>query len=96
MSTPMRYGKAMKASDIKLVRVKEKDGKPYTWFIVHKSGRVSDALHYQNYENNKSTTDVFPKEWLPKYIQKWLDSHIKEMDADNPYIEDGYVFYTYR
>lgn len=68
----------MKYADIKFVKRLEQDGVTYSWFVASKSNRVSDSRNYVNYENGKTVVKEFPKEALPKMVQKFIDSHNEE------------------
>ena len=68
----------MKYADIKFVRRMEMNGITYAWFVANKSNRVSDSREYINYENGKTVIKEFPKEALPKMVQKFIDSHSEE------------------
>lgn len=68
----------MKYTDIAFVKRLEQDGVTYSWFVAHKSNRVSDSRNYVNYENGKTVVKEYRKESLPKMIQKFIDSHTEE------------------
>ena len=87
----------MKYTDIKFVKRMEQDGITYNWFVATKSNRVSDSRSYTNYENGKTVIKEFPKEWLPKMVQKFIDSHSEEEITENIGIQiDGFKRFIIR
>lgn len=58
----------------------------YAYFVSVKSNNVSDSREYINYVNNKTTTDYYDFERLPKSIQDYITESIE----NKKYIyEDG-------
>lgn len=87
----------MKYADIKFVKRIEQDGITYNWFVAHKSNRVSDSRNFINYENGKTVIKEFPKEALPKMVQKFIDSHSEEEITENIGIQiDGFKRFIIR
>lgn len=81
----------MKYADIKFVKRMEQDGVTYNWFVAHKNNRVGDSRNYVNYENGKTVVKEFPKEALPKMVQKFIDNHSEEEITANYGIQiDGW------
>jgi hypothetical protein len=66
-------------NNIHFVKEYTQDGMTYAWFVVMKSNRVSDTRSYINYdENGRTTAKEYPKEWLPKTVQKFIDQSNRE------------------
>lgn len=70
------------------------NGFTYGWFIALKSGRPADARQFINYKDNRTTDGIeFPKNRLPKSVQKFIETHRREVRET---FEDGHISYIYR
>ena len=66
----------LSANSIKFVKRLELDGITYCWYVAMKSGHVSDSRVYIYYDERETTcAKPYPKEQLPKAVQKFIDSH---------------------
>ena len=61
--------------NILFVKRYEHKGTTYHWFVAMKSRKVSDSRSYVNEENGKSVIKAYPKDCLPKTVQKFLDQN---------------------
>jgi hypothetical protein len=87
----------MATRKINFVKELTKDGVTYEWFVAFDDYRVSSALCYCNVDvRGRTCIKAFPKEKLPKYIQKFIDSH-KPRLIDNHIAgdDDGFAQYCY-
>ena len=60
---------------IKCVKQLIMNGTTYAWFVKGDTPCVSDSREYINYENGKTVAKEYPKERLPKGIQRYINSH---------------------
>ena len=80
-------------SNIKFVKVLEKNGKPYSWHVAMKSNMLCDSRNFVNHINGKTTADVeYPSSMLPKVVQKFIESKTIEMVR----CHEEYAEYIYR
>ena len=69
-------------------------GYSYGWRAVLKSGRPADARQFINYKDNRTTDGIeFPKDRLPKSVQKFIETHPRKVRET---FEDGHISYIYR
>lgn len=81
----------MKTTDIKFVKERKFNGMTYGWFVGGKA--VSDSRNYAVYENGKTIIAEFPKESLPKFIQKFIDSRQPMIwDEENEFTTIMYMY----
>lgn len=75
--------------NIKFVKEFRKDGMPYMWFLAMQTNNISDCREYINYDENGRTTDIeYPKDRLPKTVQKFIEEHEPELfDEHEGFIE---------
>lgn len=59
-------------NNIKFVKQRLRDEITYNYYVAMKSNNISDNRLYCNYKNNKSTTDYYKFERLPKTVQKFV------------------------
>ena len=76
------------ANNISFVKRHECGGITYGWFVSMKSGAVSDARTFINYdERGRTCVKPYEKERLPKAVQKFIASHderiLYEKDGDD-------------
>ena len=87
-------------NNIAHVHVIKRNGVPYSWSVAMKSHQISDGRHYQIYENNKSTCKEFKFEWLPKSVQKFIESRTAEEISNEDLVVFGslanFTHYRYR
>lgn len=77
-------------NNILFVKRFEHNGVTYSWFIAMKSRKVSDVRNFVNYENGKTVVKQYPKEWLPKAVQNFLNTNTEELLVDG----DEYKIYV--
>lgn len=84
-------------NNIKFVKELTCDDRTYGWFVAMKSGYVSDSRNYINYEDGKTTSKYeFPKEQLPKAVQKFIDNSTRETFEASEHHGSTFVQYIYR
>ncbi len=85
-------------NNIKAVRELTADGMTYSWFVVMKSGWVSDSRNYINWENGRTTVKEYPLEWLPKAVQNFVKKHERQEEDQkhNTYKGMEFVHYVYK
>ena len=60
-------------NSISFVKMHMKNGVPYTWFVSLKSGYVSDARSYSNYDDRgRTTSEPLKLSFLPKSVQAFV------------------------
>lgn len=59
--------------NIEFIKERTKDGTPYGYVIRLKDGT---SYNFANYDDrNRTTSDEFKLEWLPKSMQKFMEKH---------------------
>ena len=76
--------------NIQFVRRLEKDGITYEWFVVMKSGRVSDTRCYVNYVNGRTVVKEYPINLLPKAVRDFVKGKTETVTYET---EDGFRQY---
>ena len=79
-------------NNINFVKRYTKNGVTYQYFVGMKDRNISSTRVYINYdENGKTVVKHFDKEWLPKSVQKFIDSHEETlMNIDD---QDEFLIY---
>ena len=81
------------AKNIHHVERLEQDGITYEWGVVMKHHPGIDVRDYINYENGKTVAKEYPKEWLPKEVIKFIDSHQERIVDENYWGGHHYTIY---
>ena len=68
----------LKTENIKFVKEFTYNGIAYNWVVAMKSNRNSDGRMFVNHENGKTILAEYPKERLPKTVQKFLNTTKRE------------------
>lgn len=77
----------LKTNNIKFVKELTHNGITYEWFVAMKSNSVSDARMFVNHENGRTILAEYPKEMLPKTVQKFLEGcTAEELESRGDYI----------
>lgn len=84
-------------NNIEAVKEMTKNDTTYEWFVIMKSGCVSDArtYYYATEKGHVDTNANFPVAELPKAIQKFIENKTKETWDSNEYKGDKFVTYRY-
>ena len=82
-------------NNIKFVKRIEKDEVTYCWFVMMKSGRISDAREYINYLNGRTTAEEYSMDRLPAAVRNFVNEHEESIFCDARETA-GYVEYIYR
>lgn len=88
---------ALVEKNIAFVREQTQDDMTYCWFVVMKSGRVSDSRRFINLENDRTVCKAYPVERLPKAVQSFIRKHDRK-DTTGKWEQEhmkGYRLYTY-
>lgn len=69
-------------------------GIAYSYYVISKSGRISDNRNFINYnEKGRTTADEYKMEWLPKAVQNFIKKHEAEEPKE---VADGFTAVMYR
>lgn len=83
--------------NISMVKEQVLNGITYHWAVVMKSNWISDIRLYQQLdEQNKGICVYYPKDLLPKTVQRFIENHKRDHFATYD-LKDGRVYeiYTY-
>lgn len=67
----------------------------YCYFVVMKSGRVSDSRQFINVVNGKTTADYYDKSRLPKAVQQFIDNRTAKECVLSGINIDGFKEYVF-
>lgn len=85
-------------NNILFVKELTTNGITWGWHVAMKDYQLSSARYYTNTDKNGVNVHTkYPKEWLPKSVQKFLEKNKKELyqTIENKKYGD-YVEYIYR
>lgn len=88
----------MTTKDIRFVKqLINPDGFTYEWFVSYKPHCTYGAMYYITEDDNGRTAyDVnYEKEWLPKYVQRFIDTHTKRLFYQGRDEETNEITYTH-
>ncbi len=81
------------AKNIKFVKEGCMNGMTYHWFVMTTDGGVE----YINWKGRKTVCEAFPKERLPKVVQKFISGRKREFFTKNEFgRDDVHSVYIYK
>lgn len=80
-------------NNIIFVKMIEKDGVPYSWYVFLKG---NDMRVYNNYVDGKTTADEYAVSMLPKAVQRFISKRNAYLGDVDVWKDEEYRHYTYR
>ena len=81
--------------NIDRVIVKTMNKIPYCYFVVMKSGWVSDSRQFINVVNGRTTADYYDKSRLPKAVRQFIDKRTARERILSGIDIDGFKEYVF-